>query len=109
MCAHCGAIDREVTNEVNGTVVCTACGVVKEDRAIDYTQEWRDFNTETGGGGASMNRVGGPVNTMLDTGGIGAVIGGKGNSSLQKSSTRMMSSGKEKTLKDGFRLIDQFC
>lgn len=53
-----------------------------------------------------MNRVGGPVNTMLDTGGIGAVIGGKGNTTLQKSSTRMMSSGKEKTLKDGFRMID---
>ena len=56
-CPECASknIYREVEK---GETVCRDCGLVIEDRMVDFSQEWRDFDED--GGGASKRRTGAP-------------------------------------------------
>ena len=46
-------------SEINGTLLCTLCGIVFESRVISDDKEWNDYNNDDGtNGGANMNRCG---------------------------------------------------
>ena len=63
-CLKCG--HSVVTDHKGGRIVCTSCGVIKEDQFIDTTQEYRFF-MENNSGRADPRRVGGVVNMHLDS------------------------------------------
>lgn len=63
LCSSCG--ENVVTDHKRGRILCTSCGLIKEDRFIDLSSEYRYFIENT-----SMRndprRVGNAVNTHLD-------------------------------------------
>lgn len=64
MCKRCGEI--VVTDHKRGRILCMSCGLIKEDRFIDLSSEYRYFieNTPLRG---DPRRVGNIVNTHLDS------------------------------------------
>lgn len=74
-CPNCGA-NSWVTQQSAGDVVCTSCGFVGEASLIDETAEWRSFSDKSNA--VDMNRVGAPINSLLDKGGISGTSIAKG-------------------------------
>lgn len=74
---------------------------------IDETSEWRNFGSE--GSGADMNRVGGPVNSNLENGGITTMITGQGDQRLINSNNRISSNAKDKNKIKGWGFIKELC
>ena len=64
VCTACG--ENVVTDHKRGRVICTNCGLIKEDRFIDLTSEYRYFIENTSIRG-DPRRVGNAVNTHLDS------------------------------------------
>jgi transcription initiation factor TFIIIB Brf1 subunit/transcription initiation factor TFIIB len=60
-------------NRKEGTIVCTACGLVQKSRIIDESSEWRNFGDE---GDSTANRVGGKLNPLLTDFGLSTVVNG---------------------------------
>lgn len=63
-CRSCG--ENVVVDHKNGKIRCTACGLLKEDRFIDLTSEYRFFMENTSPQN-DPRRVGNIVNTHLDS------------------------------------------
>ncbi len=42
-CPECSSINLRINKE-RGEVVCRDCGLVIEDKMIDFGQEWREFD-----------------------------------------------------------------
>ena len=42
-CPECGGINLFI-NKDKGEVICKDCGLVVEEKMVDFTQEWRDFD-----------------------------------------------------------------
>jgi len=59
-------------NSEKGETVCRDCGLVIEDRMIDFSQEWRDFEDDAG---ASKRRTGAPSSQTSYDQGLGTEIG----------------------------------
>jgi len=64
VCERCGA--NVVIDHKHGKIRCTACGLIKEDRFIDLTSEYRYF-TENTSPQNDPRRVGNIVNKHLDS------------------------------------------
>ncbi len=55
-----------------GETLCRDCGLVIEDRMVDFSQDWRDFEDE---GGESKRRTGAPASEVQFDRGLGTEVG----------------------------------
>jgi len=67
-CPECGNTDLYV-NEEKGEVICKECGLVIEDKMIDFGQEWRDFE-----GAEDQRRGGAPLTYTQADKGLGTQV-----------------------------------
>jgi transcription initiation factor TFIIB len=74
-CPECGGINL-FWNKEKGEIICKDCGLVLEDKMIDFTQEWRDFENE---GGQSNRRTGAPMTYTQFDQGLGTEVGQTGD------------------------------
>ncbi len=72
-CPECGGINLFV-NKDKGEVICKDCGLVVEDKMVDFTQEWRDFDSEES---ESKRRTGAPMTYTQYDQGLGTEVGQK--------------------------------
>ena len=61
-CPDCGSINL-LLNKDRGEIVCKDCGLVIEEKMIDFGQEWREFDHEQA---ASRRRTGSPMTYSVD-------------------------------------------
>lgn len=59
-------------NKKRGEVICRDCGLVLDDKMIDFSQEWREFDAETG---QSQRRGGAPMTYRQYDKGLGTEVG----------------------------------
>lgn len=74
-CPDCSGINLRLDKE-RGEVICRDCGLVIEERMIDFGQEWREFDSDQG---AKQRRVGAPTTYTKYDRGLGTDIGQKGD------------------------------
>ena len=74
-CPECGGINL-FWNKEKGEIVCKDCGLVIEDKMVDFGQEWREFDSDTG---QSKRRTGAPMTYTQFDQGLGTEVGGKGD------------------------------
>ena len=60
-CLECGGINL-ILNKEKGEVICKDCGLVLEERMIDFSQEWREFDHDQAD---SRRRTGAPMTYSL--------------------------------------------
>lgn len=70
-CSECGGKDI-FRDEEKGETICRTCGLVLEDKMIDFSQEWRDFEDDRGG---SRRRTGAPATYTQFDQGLGTEVG----------------------------------
>ncbi len=70
-CAECGSINVQ-HNAEKGEIICRDCGLVLEDKMIDFNKEWRDGDQETA---ERRRRVGSPLTFTQADRGLGTQIG----------------------------------
>ena len=73
-CTDCGKAGNFAINRKEGTIVCTACGLVQKSSIIDETSEWRNFGNDNGDGQSNANRVGGKLNPYLTDFGLSTMV-----------------------------------
>ncbi len=74
-CPECGGINL-FWNKEKGEIVCKDCGLVIEDKMVDFGQEWREFDSDSG---PSKRRTGAPMTYTQFDQGLGTEVGGKGD------------------------------
>ena len=74
-CPECSSTNIYV-NPDKGEVACRNCGLIIEERMVDFTQEWRDFEDEDGGWG---RRAGAPMTYTKHDQGLGTEVGKAGD------------------------------
>tara|TARA_Y100000034_G_scaffold10237_1_gene10806 strand:- start:1953 stop:2891 length:939 start_codon:yes stop_codon:yes gene_type:complete len=74
-CPECSSINL-FHNKDKGEVICKDCGLVIEDKMIDFGQEWREFG-ESAEADARKRRTGAPTSDTEFDFGIGTEIGQK--------------------------------
>lgn len=74
-CPECGGINL-FWNKEKGEIVCKDCGLVIEDKMVDFGQEWREFD---GDQSESRRRTGAPMTYTQFDQGLGTEVGGKGD------------------------------
>jgi len=74
-CPECGSINLFHHKE-KGEVICKDCGLVIEDKMIDFGKEWREFG-ENAGSDARKRRTGAPMSDTEFDMGLGTEIGQK--------------------------------
>lgn len=110
-CPECGG-DDIVEDWAQGTAVCRGCGLVVQERLLDVSSEWRTFASEEGD---DPNRVGGPVNPLLESGlgtDIGAApkgAGGRGMMGLKNTQHKNAVSAADKVMLGVMSKIDRWC
>lgn len=72
-CPECGGINLFLNKE-KGEVICKDCGLVVEDKMVDFTQEWREFDSEEGD---KRRRTGAPMTYTQYDQGLGTEVGRK--------------------------------
>lgn len=75
-CPECGSINLFV-NRDKGEIICRDCGIVVEDKMVEFGQEWREFDSEgerEGGGGRG---AGAPMTYTQYDRGLGTEVGQK--------------------------------
>ena len=72
-CPECGSINL-FWNKEKGEVICKDCGLVIEDKMVDFGPEWREFED----GDESLRRTGAPSTYTQFDQGLGTEIGQKG-------------------------------
>jgi len=83
-CSDCNSSELRLKH-VEGTIVCTVCGIVQQSRVIDEYSEWRNFSSETSGGGSNNpSRVGGKLNHHYSNYGMDTQINGPNAKELTK-------------------------
>jgi len=70
-CPECGS-KNIYRDEEKGETICRTCGLVLEDKMVDFSQEWRDFEDSTGG---SRRRTGAPSTYTQFDQGLGTELG----------------------------------
>ena len=73
-CQECGGIDL-IFNKEKGEVICRDCGLVIEEKMIDFGQEWREFE----GDQEKRRRTGAPMTYTKYDRGLGTDVGQKGD------------------------------
>ncbi len=74
-CPECGGIDL-ILNKEKGEVICRDCGLVIEEKMIDFGQEWREFDSDQGD---KRRRTGAPMTYTKYDRGLGTDVGQKGD------------------------------
>lgn len=72
-CPECGGINLFYNND-KGEVICRDCGLVVEDKMVDFDQEWREFDSDAA---ARKRRTGAPMSYTQFDKGLGTDIGMK--------------------------------
>ncbi|MBN1386168.1 transcription initiation factor IIB [Candidatus Woesearchaeota archaeon] len=72
-CPECGGINL-FWNKEKGEVICKDCGLVIEDKMVDFTQEWREFDSDQG---QARRRTGAPMTYTQFDQGLGTEVGQK--------------------------------
>jgi transcription initiation factor TFIIB len=72
-CPECGGINL-FWNKDKGEVICKDCGLVVEEKMVDFGQEWREFD---GDQGDAKRRTGAPMTYTQYDRGLGTEIGRK--------------------------------
>ncbi|HLC66281.1 MAG TPA: transcription initiation factor IIB [Candidatus Nanoarchaeia archaeon] len=72
-CPECGGINL-FWNRDRGEVICKDCGLVIEEKMVDFDQEWRDFEED---GAESQRRTGAPMTYTQYDQGLGTEVGQK--------------------------------
>jgi transcription initiation factor TFIIB len=85
-CPECDSKNL-IWDRTRGEVICKSCGFVLEERLIDFSQEWRDFDSEQG---ESKRRVGSPLTFTKHDKGLSTKIGKAGDLTKMKPSERRM-------------------
>jgi len=70
-CPECGGINL-FWNREKGEVICKDCGLVIEEKMVDFGQEWREFDTDSG---AKKRRTGAPMTYTQFDQGLGTEVG----------------------------------
>ena len=83
-CPECGGIHL-VLHKEKGEVVCKDCGLVIEEKMIDFGQEWREFDPEQAD---KRRRTGAPSTWTKFDKGLGTDVGQKGDIYQLKSKER---------------------
>ncbi len=74
-CPECGGINL-ILNKEKGEVICKDCGLVIEEKMIDFSQEWREFD---GDQAEKARRTGSPMSYTKFDMGLGTDVGQKGD------------------------------
>jgi len=74
-CPECGGINL-ILNKDKGEVICKDCGLVVEEKMIDFSQEWSDFDSDKASKG---RRTGAPMSYTKFDRGLGTDVGQKGD------------------------------
>src|SRR3989344_2180831 len=74
-CPECGSINL-FKNKEKGEIICKDCGLVIEDKMIDFTQEWREFG-DSGQDYEKFRRTGAPMTYTQYDQGLGTEVGRK--------------------------------
>jgi len=72
-CPECGGINL-FWNKEKGEIICRDCGLVVEDKMVDFGQEWREFDGENAD---KMRRTGAPMSYTQFDQGLGTDVGKK--------------------------------
>ncbi len=72
-CPECGSINLN-WNKEKGEIVCRDCGLVIEEKMVDFDQEWREFDSEAA---ARKRRTGTPMTYTQFDQGLGTDVGRK--------------------------------
>ncbi len=72
-CPECGSVNL-FHNREKGEVICKDCGLVVEDKMVDFTQEWREFDSD---GAERKRRTGAPMTYTQYDQGLGTEVGQK--------------------------------
>ena len=72
-CPECGSTNLLINKE-KGEVICKDCGLVIEDKMIDFRQEWREFDSESA---EKSRRSGAPMTYTQYDMGLGTEVGRK--------------------------------
>lgn len=74
-CTECGSVHLFVNRE-KGEIICRDCGLVIEDKMVEFSQEWREFEGD-GEGDDSRRRTGAPMTYTQFDQGLGTEVGQK--------------------------------
>jgi len=74
-CPECGGINL-FHNKDKGEVICRDCGLVLEDKMVDFGQDWREFDNTSD---VSRRRTGAPMTYTQYDQGLGTEVGQKGD------------------------------
>lgn len=72
-CPECGSLDLSYNKE-KGEITCRNCGLVIEEKMVDFDQEWREFDSEAA---ARKRRTGAPMTYTQFDQGLGTDVGRK--------------------------------
>jgi transcription initiation factor TFIIB len=72
-CPECGGTNL-FYNKDKGEVSCKECGLVVEDKMVDFGQDWREFDSE---GAEQKRRTGAPITYTQYDQGLGTEVGRK--------------------------------
>ena len=74
-CPECSSVSM-FYNKDKGEVICKDCGLVIEDKMVDFGQEWQDFED---GDESSGRRAGAPMTYTKHDQGLGTEVGRAGD------------------------------
>ena len=74
-CPECGS-SNIMFNSEKGETICKSCGLVVEEKMIDFGQEWREFDHDQA---AKRRRTGAPMTYTKFDRGLGTDVGQKGD------------------------------
>jgi transcription initiation factor TFIIB len=72
-CPECSGVNLTY-NKDKGEVICKDCGLVVEEKMVDFGQEWREFDSDQG---ESRRRTGAPITYTQYDQGLGTEVGRK--------------------------------
>ena len=72
-CPECGSLNL-IYNKEKGEIICKDCGLVIEDKMVDFDQEWREFDSDAA---ARKRRTGAPMTYTQFDQGLGTDVGRK--------------------------------
>jgi len=71
-CPECGGVNLN-WNKERGEIICKDCGLVIEEKMVDFSQEWREFDSDDG----DRRRAGAPMTYTQYDHGLGTEVGQK--------------------------------
>lgn len=71
-CPECGSTNL-ISKDEKGEIICKDCGLVIEERMIDYGREWREFESDQA---QKRRRTGAPLTSTKFDQGLGTSVGG---------------------------------